>query len=153
MRTKLDIYLHKDDLSAQIPKVAYEGTSACFDITCIQDTIIPARGRAEVPNGLNLVIDKSEPYYMMVHLRSSKGFKLPLMCHPGIIDAGYTGPLGIMIYNMSDTDIKIEKGEKYAQMSIHEKIPFNFVHITRDKFTELKSLQLRGDNGFGSSGK
>lgn len=153
MKEQIDIYIHREDPAAVIPEVAYEGTSACFDITCTTTTIIPARGRAEVPNGLNLTIDKSSPHYMMIHLRSSKGFKLPLVCHPGVIDAGYTGPLSVMIYNMSDTDITIEKGERYAQISVHEKVPFRFQLISTPDFEKLKKLQVRGDGGFGSSGK
>lgn len=149
----LEIYIHKEDPIATVPEIAYEGTSACFDITCTETTIIPGRGRAAVPNGLNLTIDKSHPFYMMIHLRSSKGFKLPLICHPGIIDAGYTGPLSVMIYNQSDTDVTIEKGERYAQISVHEKVPFRFELLSTPDFEKLKALQLRGDKGFGSSGK
>ncbi len=45
------IYAHKADPRAVVPEVAYGGTSACFDITCIETTTIPAKGSAVVPNG------------------------------------------------------------------------------------------------------
>ena len=67
------IYAHKTHPDAVIPTVAYGSTSACFDITCVETTIIPARGSAIVPNGLNLTIPDNSNYWMQIQLRSSKG--------------------------------------------------------------------------------
>lgn len=147
------IYAHKTHPDAVIPHVAYGSTSACFDITCTETTMIPARGKAVVPNGLNLTISDSEKYWMQIQLRSSKGFKYDLVPHYGTVDAGYTGDLGIKIYNLSPFDITIEKGEKYAQIAVIEKPDYEIVELTDDEFEKLKSTQLRGDKGFGSSGK
>lgn len=147
------IYAHKTHPDAVIPHVAYGSTSACFDITCTETTMIPARGKAIVPNGLNLTIPDSERYWMQIQLRSSKGFKYDLVPHYGTVDAGYTGDLGIKIYNFSHFDITIEKGEKYAQIAVIEKPEYEIIELTDDEFEKLKSTQLRGDKGFGSSGK
>jgi dUTPase len=99
------IYAHKADPKAIIPTVAYGNSSACFDITCTETTTIPARGKAVVPNGLNLTINQSEKYWMQIQLRSSKGFKHDLIPHYGTVDSGYTGNLGIKIYNVGDVDV------------------------------------------------
>ena len=80
------IYAHKTDPKAVIPTVEYNSTSACFDITCTQTTVIPAGGSAVVPNGLNLTIDDSQRYWMQIQLRSSKGFKHDLIPHYGTVD-------------------------------------------------------------------
>jgi dUTP pyrophosphatase len=147
------IYAHKKHPDAVIPQVAYENSSACFDITCIEDTIIPARGKAVVPNGLNLTIDQSESYWMQIQLRSSKGFKEDLIPHYGTVDAGYTGDLGIKVYNLSDNDIIIKKGERYAQVAVIEKPKYKIIELQTEDFEKLKEGQLRGDKGFGSSDK
>jgi len=150
---KVTVYAHKEHPDAVVPRVAYGNTSACFDITCIENTIIPARGSAVVPNGLNLTIDQEDKYWMQIQLRSSKGFKFDLIPHYGTVDSGYTGNLGIKIYNVGDTDVLIEKGERYAQVAVIPKPDYEVVELNDEQFEALKSVQLRGSGAFGSSGK
>jgi len=150
---KVTIYAHKTDPKAVIPEIAYNSTSACFDITCTETTIIPAGESAVVPNGLNLTIEESESYWMQIQLRSSKGFKHSLIPHYGTVDAGYTGDLGVKIYNVGKKDVIIEEGERYAQIAVLEKPLYEIVELDTEKFKLLKSLQGRGDKGLGSSGK
>lgn len=147
------IYAHKTTPNAIIPHVAYGATSACFDITCTETTIIPARGKAVVPNGLNLTISEQDKYWMQIQLRSSKGFKYDLVPHYGTIDAGYTGDLGIKIYNLSNFDVTIEEGERYAQIAVFEKPDYEIVELNDEQYEELKNTQQRGNKGFGSSGR
>lgn len=147
----MNIYIHKNNDKAVTPTCAYNGTSAAFDITCVEDTVIPAGKSAVVPNGLNVSIDHREPYYMIVHLRSSMGFKKDLVCHPGVIDAGYTGDLGIKIYNLGDHDVIIKAGERYAQFTVHRKANVEFIEMDDVTFADFESEQTRGNNGFGSS--
>lgn len=146
------IYAHKTHPDAVIPKVAYGNTSACFDITCIETTTIPAHSSAVVPNGLNLSIDQHESFWMQIQLRSSKGFKHSLIPHYGTVDAGYTGDLGVKIYNVGDKDVIIEKGERYAQVAVIPKPSYRIIEINDDEFNKFKESQIRGDGGFGSSG-
>ena len=146
-----NIIAYKENKNAIIPSVAYNGTSAAFDITCVEDTTIKAHSSNVVPNGLRLCIPEGNNYYMTVHLRSSFGFKKDLIPHIGIIDAGYTGPLGIKIYNLGDEDVLIKKGERYAQILVHKKICTSFQEMTLDEFEQFKKTQLRNDKGFGSS--
>jgi len=153
MGKDLTIYVYKADKRAKVPHVAYDGTSAAFDITCIEDTVIPAHGSAVVPNGLRVIIDENDPYYMQVFLRSSLGFKNDLIPHAGIIDAGYCGDFGIKVYNLSDKDYVIKAGERYAQVLVHKKHKYNMVVIGPNEFKRLKSRQKRGERGFGSSNK
>ena len=119
----------------------------------METTVIPARGSAIVPNGLNLVIDEQDPYWMQIQLRSSKGFKYELVPHSGVVDAGYCGDLGVKIYNLGDKDVIIEKGERYAQITVHRKPEYQLEEIDDIQFEALKAKQNRGTNGFGSSGK
>lgn len=149
---EVKVFAHKTHPDAVIPVIAYNSTSACFDITCVETTIIPARGSNVVPNGLNLTIDQSDNYWMQIQLRSSKGFKYELIPHYGCCDPGYTGSLGVKVYNLSDSDIKIEKGERYAQIAVIEKPKVTIVELNDEQFEILKKAQERGDKGFGSSG-
>jgi dUTP pyrophosphatase len=147
------IYAHKTDPKAVIPKVEYNSTSACFDITCIETTTIRAGSSAVVPNGLNLTISDDQRYWMQIQLRSSKGFKYSLIPHYGTVDAGYTGNLGVKIYNVGKMDVTIEEGERYAQIAVIKKPKYEIVELNDAEFEKMKVLQARGDGGFGSSGK
>lgn len=149
----LQIFIHKTDPEAVIPKVAYENTSAAFDITCTKTTLIPAGGSAIIPNGLNITIEQSKMFWMQVQLRSSKGFKHELIPHYGTIDAGYTGDFGIKVYNVGKVDVIIEKGERYAQVVVIPKPKYELVELNDEQFEFLKQSQQRGDGGLGSSGK
>ena len=147
------IFAYKEHPNAVIPTVAYGSTSACFDITCIETTTIPAGESAVVPNGLRLVINDSEKYWMQIQLRSSVGFKNDLIPHYGTVDAGYTGPLGVKIYNVGKESITIKEGERYAQIAVIPKPDYEIVEVSEEQFEYIKLNQNRGDKGFGSSGK
>ena len=147
------IFAYKEHPDAVIPTVAYGSTSACFDITCTETTTIPAGESAVVPNGLRLVINDSEKYWMQIQLRSSKGFKYSLIPHYGTVDAGYTGPLGVKVYNVGKQYVSIEKGERYAQIAVIPKPDYEIVEVDEEQFESIKANQGRGDSGFGSSGK
>ena len=147
------IFAYKEHPDAVIPTVAYGSTSACFDITCTETTVIDAGESAVVPNGLRLVINDSEKYWMQIQLRSSKGFKYSLIPHYGTVDAGYTGPLGVKVYNVGKQYVSIEKGERYAQIAVIPKPDYEIVEVDEEQFESIKANQGRGDSGFGSSGK
>ena len=147
------IYAHKTDPKAVIPTVEYNSTSACFDITCIETTTIRAGSSEVVPNGLNLTISDDQRYWMQIQLRSSKGFKYSLIPHYGTVDAGYTGDLGVKIYNVGKMDVTIEEGERYAQIAVIKKPKYEIIELNDAELEKMKVLQARGDGGFGSSGK
>lgn len=149
----MKIIVNKISKDAVIPTYAYNETSAAFDITCTEDTLIRAKSSAIVPNGLKLSVPMGTGYYMTVHMRSGLGFKKDLTIHNGIIDEGYTGILGIKIFNLSDKDVLIQKGERYAQILVHKKIHTLFEELDDENYQKYESQQQRGSNGFGSSGK
>ena len=134
------IYAYKEHPDAVIPEVAYGSTSACFDITCTETTTIPAQSSAVVPNGLRLVIPDSQKYWMQIQLRSSKGFKFSLIPHYGTVDAGYTGPLGVKVYNVGTEDVVIEKGERYAQIAVIPKPDYEIIEVSEEQFEYIKKI-------------
>ena len=66
----------------------------------------------------------------------------------GLIDAGYTGPIGVKLYNHSYEPYEVKKGDKISQIVIFDVKSPKLVQVT--EFTEKTE---RGDNGFGSSGR
>lgn len=69
-----------------------------------------------------------------------------LICD-GVIDVGYTGSVGVKLYNLSDKSYIVEKGDKIAQLVILPFIAPAFEEVAKLEPTE------RGNGGFGSTGR
>jgi dUTP pyrophosphatase len=137
------IKTHED---AQLP-VKNNASDTGYDVFCVEDKLIPARGSAVVDVGLKFAyIPKL--YWIKVEGRSGLGFKHGILPHPGIIDNGYRGDAGIKLYNLTDKDYQVKKGDRIAQFVLYHLISANKV-----KFAEQTAESDRGENGFGSSGK
>lgn len=148
----IKLYIYRESPKAKIPEIAYNGTSAAFDLTTTEEVTIQPGESKFVENGLRITIPQEEPYYMQIFPRSSAGIKLNLRCHPGIVDAGYTGPFGVYCHNLGKAPVTIKEGDRVAQVVVHKKPGFEFVELDENGFKELESKQLRGSKGFGSSG-
>ena len=79
--------------------------------------------------------------------RSSVATKKGLHTVAGVIDNGYTGEIGMALYNGTESLIHIAPGEKIAQLVLIPTVDF-----TIEEVIETISLDGRGDNGFGSTG-
>ena len=122
-------------------------------MTCVETVTIPAGESRVVENGLNVCIDECDNYWMQIQLRSSKGFKYELIPHYGTVDAGYTGPLGVKVYNVGKEDVTIKAGERYAQVAVIPKPVYKIQKLNDEEFKNFENRQRRGSCGFGSSGK
>src|SRR5574343_1573587 len=89
-------------------------TDTGYDITAVEDTLIPAKGSAVVPTGIT-VADVGPNIWYLVLPRSGLGFKKGIQPHLGVIDQPYRGDLATKLYNFSDSDHQVKKGDKIAQ--------------------------------------
>lgn len=129
---------------ACLPKKNHKD-DAGWDLFAVEDTIIPGGSRCTVPVGLKLAY--LEPgYWIKVCSRSGLSFKHGILAHPGVIDNGYRGDLGVLLYNHSKEDYHVKKGDRVAQITLHFNIDVNV------DFGEIQETD-RGEKGFGSSGK
>ena len=65
----------------------------------------------------------------------------------GLIDEGYTGSIVVKLYNTSDTDYTVNKGDKISQLVI---VPILTPEL---EFVDELGETERGNCGFGSSGR
>ena len=98
-------------------KDCFTGDSG-YDVTAVEDTVIPARGAAIVPVGLKLAY-LPPGVWIIVESRSGLQFKYGLQAFNGIIDNQYRGDLGIRILNHSDNDYTVKKGDRVAQFVLY----------------------------------
>jgi len=129
---------------AILPQKAYP-EDVGWDVFSVEDVTIPAKGQKTVNIGLKLAhIDSG--YWFKIESRSGLAFKHDIVAFQGVIDNNYRGPIGIKLFNFSDKNYDIKKGDRVAQIVIYyENIDFN---VSWGRITETK----RGSGGFDSTG-
>lgn len=142
---------------AVLPQYATPGSAgldlcACLDapLTLERHAAGADRGRwncAKVPTGLAMAIP--EGYVGLIFARSGLATKhglTPANC-VGVIDSDYRGEIVVALVNLGAEDYVIQPGERIAQLVI--------VPCAQPTLTEAETLPetLRGEGGFGSTGK
>ena len=147
----MNIKFYKTDPdNAVTPTCAYDGTSAGYDIYSTERVKIPARGSALVPNGIRIEVPNG--WYFTFDTRSSYGIRKNVICFRGVVDASYTGELAVKMFNLSDEDVYVEKGDKYAQIIFHRQTTIDFEEVYESDWLKICESSARGEKGFGSSG-
>ncbi len=141
----MNIEIKRIDKEIPLPEYKTAG-SVGFDIHCRQDTTIPAGKIGLVPG--NIIVRTPPGYMLLLALRSSTPKKKGLIKPHGIgvIDQDYSGEedeIGVQVYNITDGDVLVERGERIAQGI--------FVKIETCAWEEKDQMgESRG--GFGSTG-
>lgn len=136
--------LIKLDEGARKPERAHS-TDAGLDIFSRETKTVPARGSRTFDTGVHILI----PCGLVGFLKSKSGLNVKHgITSEGVIDAGYTGSVCVKLYNNSDEDYTVQKGDKISQLVI--------MPIAHDfDLEEVESLEEteRGSGGFGSTGR
>lgn len=146
---RIDVWLEHE--LAKVPEVAYHNTSAGFDFFSIEDVIIEPGKTAKVENGVRLHIP--EGYYLRFNARSSFGYVKDTTVYHGVLDAGWTGNMAVKLINYGDEPVEIKVGQKYAQAELLKLNPFEFNEVSKEEFAIIEQNAIRGQKGYGSSGK
>ena len=117
-----------------------------YDIFAVEDKTIPAKGSAIVDTGIEVAYI-TPGYWFKIEARSGLGFKYSVSPHPGVVDNPYRGNLGTKLYNFSNEDYIVKKGDRIAQMVFYPIVEPQIGWLDEKIDTE------RNEKGFGSSGK
>lgn len=110
-----------------------------FEICCTSVKLIKAKVCVEIPKG----------YAGFIMGRSSLNMK-GIICLTGVIDSGYTGELGVTLFNSASDWIgnrKFKKGDRIAQLVVAKLADIDDV-VEVDRLEDSE----RGTGGFGSTG-
>ena len=119
--------------------------SAGYDLSAGESAIIPKWSRVSVNTKIRFDIPKG--FYGEIKLRSGLAIRNGIIAFNGTVDSGYSGFVYVIVFNNSDVDFNIEKGNRIAQ------IIFKKCHSVSFNYCEQVSVDTdRGVNGFGSSG-
>jgi len=130
--------------TAQMPTKANK-TDAGFDLYADEDKFIFGNKRTTIKTGISL--EMPDNLAGLIWPRSGLSVKKGIDVLAGVIDSGYRGEIMVCLYNTSDEDVEIKRGDRIAQM-IFQEVPVISLQLRE----ELGSSQ-RGSNGFGSTGK
>lgn len=132
----LDLYAKND---FYIPNSKIYGNASAFSVA----------GRCEVGSATHdtgVHVEIPEGYVGMIKSKSGLNVKYGLTAE-GVIDCGYTGSIVVKLYNHTEEEYEVQKGDKIAQLVI--------MPIITPELELVNSLceTERGDGGFGSTGR
>lgn len=138
------LLVQKLDKDAHLP-VRGTASAAGYDLSALVECTVPAHGKALVKTGLAIAVPPGT--YGRIAPRSSLAWKKHIDVGAGVIDADYRGPVGIVLFNHSEHDLKILPGERVAQLILER--------ICTPPVTQVAFLDttVRAAGGFGSTGK
>ena len=147
--SEIRISFIKTHPDAKLPERKYKEPSigdTGYDIYSIEDVEIEAHSTKIVQIGLD--IGYIQPgYWIRIESRSGLFFKHGITSFPGVIDCSYRGKLGAALINNTDIPYTVKSGDRIAQLVVYKLIEPEITWAVK------KDETIRGDKGFGSSGR
>lgn len=116
---------------------------AGYDLYSIENITIPAYERVTIKTGISLAIPNH--CVGLIWPRSGLSVKKGIDVLAGVIDSTYRGEIMVCLLNTSNIDMKINIGDRIAQIIFQE-----YNNAIFQVVEELDNT-TRGDKGFGSS--
>jgi dUTP pyrophosphatase len=141
--TEVNLNFLKLSKNADSPEYALE-TDAGFDLKALEDAEIYPFEQKSVRTGIVIEIPKG--YVGIVRDRAGIVQKMNVHTVAGTFDSGFRGEVSVILVNMNDKTVEIEKGMRIAQIIL--------LPIVKAKIIEVKKLSEteRGERSFGSTG-
>ena len=144
------VALKRLDPAARLPTRATSGSFG-YDLATIREERVGPRETRILPAGFQLAHDlphdSAGGVALLILPRSSLPLTFGLMLPnaPGLVDADYAGPLGIIVHNLRDEMVTVPAGTRIAQ-AIFVRLELPCVREVED----ADASRTRG--GFGSTG-
>ncbi|MDC1032669.1 dUTP diphosphatase [Candidatus Pelagibacter sp.] len=132
----------------ELPSYKTTGASGMDLMAYIKSPItIKPKTSSLIPTGLSMAF--SEDYEIQIRPRSGLAAKnnISVLNTPGTVDSDYRGEIKVIIYNHGNQNFLINNKDRIAQMILTPVIKMELVE------TEDLPETLRGEDGFGSTGK
>ena len=142
------VLIKKLDPKVALPSYKTKGASGMDLMAFVKEKIvIKPQTSALIPTGLSVAF--SEDYEIQIRPRSGLAAKnnISVLNTPGTIDSDYRGELKIIIFNHGNHDFVVNNNDRIAQMVLTP-----IAKMELEEANELP-LTLRGEGGFGSTGK
>ena len=142
------VLIKKLSPEVELPVYKTSGASGMDLMAFIEEPIIISPNNSYlIPTGLTMAF--SEDYEVQIRPRSGLAAKkkITVLNTPGTIDSDYRGEIKIILFNHGKEDFIINNKDRVAQMIL--------TPIIKMELEETDNLPdtLRGEGGFGSTGK
>lgn len=144
----VDIKKVREGSDVPLPQYMTEHSSGMDLYADIDEEItIKPMERTLVPTGISISLP--DGYEAQIRPRSGLAIKhgITLVNSPGTIDADYRGEIKVIIINLGTSSFVVKRGERVAQMVVHE-----VSRVTWRESTVLADT-ARGGGGFGHTGR
>ena len=134
--------------SIKLPAYKTNGASG-MDLMAFtaEPIIIKPQSSSLVPTGISVAFSKE--FEIQIRPRSGLAVKnnISVLNTPGTIDSDYRGEIKVILFNHGNKDFIINNNDRIAQMIL--------TPVIKMEFEETESLpeSIRGEGGFGSTGK
>ena len=118
--------------------------SAGFDLYSAEEKQISKHGRGKIKT--DLAIKLPSKTYGRIAARSGLAIKDGIQIGGGICDRDFRGNISVIIFNHSNNNFTVEKGDRIAQMVIEKISQPEIIEVKKSKSTG------RGEAGFRSTG-
>ena len=136
--------LHPD---ARLPEAAHQH-DAGLDLRSVVDCELGPGDRALVPVGLAVEIPPGHAGLVVPRSGLAARHGITILNAPGLVDAGYRGELHVALLNTDRSEpFPIAAGDRIAQLVIVA------VPAVEPVLSDELSASVRGERGFGSSGR
>jgi dUTP pyrophosphatase len=142
----MEISFLKLDPELPTPTRAH-GHDGGVDLYARDDVTLDAGARFPVPTGISVAIPAGHAGFVVPRSGLAANHGIGVANGPGLVDSGYRGEIKVILINHSETDFKVLRGDRIAQLVV-VKLP-EYELIEADELPESD----RGQRGFGSSGR
>jgi len=132
---------------AKLPSRAHAG-DAGLDLYACEAAHIGPGERWSVGTGVAVEIPEGHAGLVLPRSGLAKKHGIALVNSPGLIDSGYRGELRVLLLNTDPAEtFRVEPGDRIAQLVISP------IALAEPVETASLAESVRGDGGFGSSGR
>ena len=142
------VLIKKLDPLVKLPTYKTDGASGMDLMAFIKKPItLKPKSSCLVPTGLSVAF--SNDFEIQIRPRSGLAAKnnISVLNTPGTIDSDYRGELKVILFNHGNNDFLINNKDRIAQMILAP-----VIKIDLEQTNDLPET-IRGDSGFGSTGK
>ena len=142
------VLIKKLDPEVELPAYKSEGASGMDLMALLNEPInLKPNSSCLVPTGLAVAF--SSDFEIQIRPRSGLATKnrISVLNTPGTIDSDYRGEIKVILFNHGKSDFLINNKDRIAQMILTPVIKMDL------KETDDLPVTIRGEDGFGSTGK
>jgi dUTP pyrophosphatase len=120
-------------------------SDAGYDLYSAENLVLPKRSWGKVDT--DIAVELPAQTYGRVAPRSGLTYSHGIDVGAGVIDCGYRGNVGVILFNHSDSDFVVKKGSRIAQLIVH------CILTPEVQIVSTLSSTDRSTDGFGSTGQ